>query len=262
MGYPGLTYALERIAIRGNVHGASAVTIQGYNGAVTTSAETLWDESSDYAFLTAAMSTPYVASSSANDTSAGTGARTVRVTGVNTSFATFTEDVTMNGQTSVNLVTANVLAIHEIEVLTAGSGLVNAGVIRVGTGTNTGGVPAVVHGHCAISANKSRHGFYVVPDDKILAICAMRFHSGSATAGAITASIEQAVGLTGLVKQVFTQMGTNNMDIKPDLKIPLVFDEQSKLNFQLISSAGTGPASVYAQGILIDKSANDWSGWI
>ena len=264
------TNVLERIAAAGysgSWQGAKALLLQGYNGAVTTSAETVWDESTAYTFLTAAMSSPYVASSSTNDVlTSGTGAWSVRIYGVNTSFAEFTEDKNLNGQTSVALTTTKVLAINKVEVLTVGSGGANAGVIRVGTGTNTAGVPAVVHAHVAVGTNLSRHGFYVVPANRTLLIRDLVFASGSATAGAITADITQAIDLTGVVKKVFTQMGTNNDAIKPPLIMPLVFAAKSKLNFQITSSAGTGPASLFANSILLDTrnttDATSFANWI
>jgi len=265
MGFNTVTNILERIPA-GVIHGATALNILGYNGATTTTYETLWDESSAYSFLTAAMSTPYIASSNANDTSAGTGARTVRVTLVNTSFVQSTEDLTLNGQTSVNLVTANVLAIQKIEVLTAGAGLVNAGIIRIGTGVNTAGVPAVVHGHVAIGTNNSRHGFYVVPANYSLLMCGFYVASGSATAGSITAAVKQAVDLTGLVKEVFTQTGATTDKVAEELRVPILFEAKSKLNFQVLSSAGTGPASLLANCILLDRQnttdATSFAKWI
>lgn len=265
MSLNSITNAMERAAF-GNLPGATPINIIGYNGAVTTSYETMWDQSSAYAFLTAAMSTPYIASADANDTSAGTGARTVRATLVNTSFVQSTEDLTLNGQTSVNLATANVLSIQKVEVLTAGSGLSNAGIIRIGTGVNTAGVPAVVHAHVAIGTNISRHGFYVVPASSVLLVCGLRMASGSATAGALTAAIKQAIDLTGLVEEIWNGAGTNNDAIQPDLRMPLAFAAKSKLNFQILSSAGTGPAAMSASCILLNTAnttdATSFAKWI
>lgn len=165
----------ERAAY-GSVPGIELVSITGNNGGPTTTFEALWKESAAYSPLTAAMSTPYCASSDANDTSAGTGARTIRVTGINTSFAKFTETVTMNGTTSVNLATTNVQFIYKLEVLTAGSGGLNAGIIQCGTGANTGGDPAVTHAYLSASSdtvvtadrNVSTMFFYAVPDNSTL----------------------------------------------------------------------------------------------
>lgn len=261
MGFSEINESFSRIAF-GNIPGVTAVQIIGYNGATTTTYETLWDESSAYTFLTAAMSTPYIASSSANDTAAGSGAQTVRVTLVNTSFVQSTEDLSLNGQTSVNLVTTNVLSIQKIEVLTAGSGLKNAGIIRIGTGVNAAGVPAVVHGHVAVGTNISRHGFYVVPANSVLQVQNLLISSGSATAGSITGAIQQAIGLTGLVKEVWTAAGATNNYIEVDPTLPLTYAATSKLNFQVLSSAGTGPGTVFANCNLIDTANQSYAKWI
>ena len=76
-----------------------------------------------------------IVSASANDAAAGTGARTVRIYYMNATGATAgTEDVTLNGITAVNLVTTTKCFIERMEVLTAGSGSVNAGIITLKTG--------------------------------------------------------------------------------------------------------------------------------
>jgi hypothetical protein len=72
-----------------------------------------------------------VVSSSADDAAAGTGARTVKVEGVDASHVPFSETITMNGVTPVPLVNTSVIAINRTTVLTAGSGLANAGTIDV-----------------------------------------------------------------------------------------------------------------------------------
>jgi len=76
-----------------------------------------------------------IVSSSANDSSAGTGARTVRIYWMNQAGATTGfEDVTLNGVTPVNLVTSTKCFIEAIEVLTVGSTRSNAGIITLKTG--------------------------------------------------------------------------------------------------------------------------------
>lgn len=81
-----------------------------------------------------------IVSTSANDTSAGTGARTVRIiyyvqTGTGTVTGPNTEDIPLNGTTAVNTVATNIRYIEKMFVLTAGSGGVNAGQINLFTGT-------------------------------------------------------------------------------------------------------------------------------
>lgn len=77
-----------------------------------------------------AAATVKVSSSSANDTSAGTGARTVKLWGLNSSYVEQSETITLNGVTAVTSVNTYI-AINHIEVLTVGSGGVNAGTINV-----------------------------------------------------------------------------------------------------------------------------------
>lgn len=84
-----------------------------------------------------------VNSGSANDTSAGTGARTVKITYYTVSGSTIsgpsTETITMNGTTAVNTVATNICYIEKIEVVTVGSGNTNAGAIQLFSTTAGGG---------------------------------------------------------------------------------------------------------------------------
>jgi hypothetical protein len=87
-------------------------------------------------------------SSSANDTSAGTGARTVTITYYDQNLlGPFTETVTMNGTANVNTVSTIICFIERIEVTTVGSQLSNVGTITLkaaaaGGGVTIGTIPA------------------------------------------------------------------------------------------------------------------------
>lgn len=116
----------------GNV---SHQNIIGYNPSVSTTASTVWSGgATSYVQLTAGVAMEAV-SASANDTAAGTGARTIKVDGLlgttGNEYVPFSETVTLLGATPVALANTNVIAINRTQVLTAGSGLVNAGKIDV-----------------------------------------------------------------------------------------------------------------------------------
>jgi hypothetical protein len=82
-----------------------------------------------------------VVSSSANDSSAGTGVRTVKITYFTaTGTGPFEETITLNGTTAVNTVATNICFIDKMEAVTAGSGGVAAGNITVRSVTGGGGV--------------------------------------------------------------------------------------------------------------------------
>lgn len=84
-----------------------------------------------------------IASASANDAAAGTGARTVELTYYAFSGGTitgpFTETLTLNGTTAVNTVATNICFIEKLVVKTAGSGGVNAGIVTLYASTGGGG---------------------------------------------------------------------------------------------------------------------------
>lgn len=242
------------------------IDLYGFNGGIPATFETVWPESSAYAPLSTAMSTPYCASSdnTADVSPAGTGARTVTVTGIDTSFASFSEVITMNGQTSVNMVTPNVLLINSMEVTTAGSGGLNAGVIRCGTGANTTGVPAVVHAHLPIGSatavagggNKTTSFIYGVPAGKSL-LC-RNFSVGSVfsvAASSIQVAIDSYTNL-GLMKRVFEQ-DLNNAGSNPSTYPGLIkCPEKTIIVGKLAGPTGSnvGPADLRAECILVDNN--------
>lgn len=86
-----------------------------------------------------------VRSSSAADTAAGTGARTITIYYVDVTGATAgTETATLNGTTAVNLVTTTKCFIEKIVVNTVGSGGSNAGAITLFSAAAAGGTAVAV----------------------------------------------------------------------------------------------------------------------
>lgn len=251
-------------AAYGSLPGVSLVNLFGVDPAINTSLELAWEESAAYTPLTAAFSSPYCASSSANDASAGTGARTVSVKGINTSFAAFSETVTMNGTTSVVLVTTNILMINSITVLTAGSGLVNAGIVQCGTGTNTSGDPAVPHAYLPVSsasaiaaagvggANESKTFMYGVPANKTL-IC-RNITTGYylvTTANGVQMAIDGYTNSTGVLKRYFSS-ATNNAGGNPIMNPTIIRFPEKTIVLGKMAASGAGVGFMSAQCLLID----------
>lgn len=81
-----------------------------------------------------------ISSSSANDSSAGTGARTVMITYYDqTGAGPYYETITMNGTTAVNTVATDICFVEKMEMVTVGTGGTNAGTITLWTTTGGGG---------------------------------------------------------------------------------------------------------------------------
>jgi hypothetical protein len=133
----------------------------GFNSDVDDSLETVWAQGGLYSYL-ASASVLKVSSSSTADTSAGTGARTVELSGLDTNYDEISETVTLNGQTAVNT-TNEFLRINRMVVRSAGTGGQNAGVIYAGTGTVTTGVPTNKYATIAIGDNQTVMALWTVP---------------------------------------------------------------------------------------------------
>lgn len=121
--------------LRGDIAEYSGQHIFGTNQAVGTSFVPI-ARGGVYQTPTAAAALELV-SSSANDTSAGTGARTVKVIGLNSSWAIQEQTVTMNGTTAVALAT-DLIRAYSIEVVTSGTYGTAAAASHAGTITLQG----------------------------------------------------------------------------------------------------------------------------
>jgi hypothetical protein len=115
---------------KGDFTGYSNVSKFGYNPSVGSgSYESIWENSNAYPWMSAEDQLE-VLSSDADDTSAGTGARTVELQGLDSSWNLLTETVTMNGTSAVTT-TGSFLRIFRARVVTAGTSLRNEGTITI-----------------------------------------------------------------------------------------------------------------------------------
>jgi hypothetical protein len=159
----GTSEPFELQVARGQIAWHNPLFKFGNNPSVGDTLETIWAEGCLYSYLTAATVLK-VSSSSTDDTSAGTGARTVQLYGLDGDYNEINELVTLNGQTPVNT-TQSFLRINRMVVRSAGSGGANAGVIYAGTGTVTTGVPANVYASVngVTGSNQSLMALWTVP---------------------------------------------------------------------------------------------------
>lgn len=245
-------------AAYGAIPGVTQVNLNGNNGAITTTFEPLWPESAAYVPLAAAMSAPYCASSdNTNDKAAGTGCLTMLVAGVTSTYAAFSETVTLNGQTSVVLATSNILFINSLTCLTAGSTFANTGTIRCGTGSNSSGVPAVVHAHMAIGFGKTQTAMYAVPASYSLLCRNFTVESYGVTAAqtaqfVIDRYVDPVAGKVLLREYVgILNQGGSSASVYPGI---VKFAPKTVLVAQALSAASTGPAMFKADCLLISDA--------
>ncbi len=131
----------------------------GRNESAGVGTEDLWEIGGAYPFQSSAQAIE-ILSTAANDTAAGTGARTVVVEGLDADLLFQTETVILNGATAVDLVNTY-RRIFRAYVATAGSGGVNEGAISVrvdGGGT----ILAII----SIGLGQTLMALYTVPADQ------------------------------------------------------------------------------------------------
>lgn len=165
---PPTDYNLE--VLKGNIPGSSMTTVRGHDETVPNGGpfglSALFGSNGyqfDQSAIAATPAAVAVASSdNTNDNSGGTGALTVRITGLDANGDVQTVDETMNGTTAVTT-SETWSAVFQVLVLTTGSNNANTGTIWVGTGSFTSGVPAVRMLSMQIGYNISLSAYYVVP---------------------------------------------------------------------------------------------------
>ncbi len=140
----------ELAVMRGLIGGQYIVSKFGENADVD-AAEDIWGGGGDYTgFPTASAENFEVFSSSANDTLAGTGARTVRIFYFDDDYNAFDAngaflyvDVNLNGTTGVDSGVSG-MRVWRVKVTSSGSGQTNAGDITVRWITTTSNIFAIV----------------------------------------------------------------------------------------------------------------------
>lgn len=241
----GSSFELE--VAKGNVPGHSVINKFGRNTAVT-AAEDIWGAGGDWTQVTSAVTSNF-ASSSANDTAAGTGARTLTVTGIDGSYNEVTETLTLNGTS--NVATANSYwHIHRVLVATAGSGGTAAGTI---TATATGGGTPVT-ATIVLGGNQTTQSVYQVPANYTAYLYNAQLCVQSSTANATCDVIMVIKPLGGVfnLKSNFNLGKDGSSVMVKTYPVPIRIPEKSIIKFRCESvSAGSWDISVDYTLILI-----------
>lgn len=233
---------------RGQIAGHSTVIVFGYNADVDTTEESVWPDGGTVPHPTTA-SVLKISSSSTDDTSAGTGARTVYIEGLDGDYAVVSETVTLNGQTAVNT-TNEYMYVNSFYVLTVGSGGANAGNINAGTGTVTAGVPAVLYDIIATGFNNRTTGHYCVPAGYTGYLVQGQLTAGQASGStSITAKLTQH-GTDGLVR-VAAITTLNNGVASYNFEMPIQIPEKNCIGAQAVGSSANNSVSSYFNIVLI-----------
>lgn len=205
----------------GNVLNHSSLNKFGQNSDVDSAAvEDIWDgggvwnEPSTGQVYT-------VTSTSANDTAAGTGARTVEIFGLNTAGALTNETVTLAG-TSWVTPTNSYQMIHRMVVRTAGSGEVNAGTITANANTDSNVTAQINAGN-----NQTLMAIYKIP--VATKGCMLSYYASANKATGATATVNTLIqakptGEVFQIKEVLGVVKDGASSIVRNYGVPKCFD--------------------------------------
>lgn len=236
----GLTEPFELQVARGQIAYHNALFKFGNNPAVGDSLETVWAEGGLYVYPPAA-SVMTVSSSSTDDTSAGTGARTVTVFGLDADYNEISETVALNGQTAVST-TKSYLRAYRMVVRSAGSGGANAGVIYMGTGTVTSGVPANVYAtiNGVTGSNQSLMALWTVPAGYTAYLLQYDISNGTTSNTPAVCKVILAIRPYGEVFQSKDVKSlTTGMHVGETFSVPVKITEKSDIEVRAISSSAS-----------------------
>lgn len=219
----------------GHVQGATVGHKFGFSGAAGTTKETIWDQGGLYSYLSAATILK-LSSSDANDTAAGTGARTVHIYGLDGNYDEIDEVLPLNGQTAVNTA-ESYLRVYRMIVETAGSTGENEGDIYLGNGTVTAGVPADKYAKVLIGNNQTLMALYTVPRGKTLLIPRWYANVGQGKEATIDAVARD--NANGAIFQVKQRRLLYQSALTMPQTIPFSFPEKWDLELRGFTATGT-----------------------
>jgi len=255
---------VKEIIAAGRMPYVSKKSMRGFNGAISSAAETVWSPGATYTQLLTGVAFEVVSTSASdNGVTPGVGARTVRLTLVNFEYVEETIDVTLNGTTAVAVTSTQsrnpsslFIACNKMEVLTAGSSLTNVGAINVRTVSGSvvkAQIPTQV-GYIGQDA-----GFvYTIPKDCIgLLMPVIVFASGVTDAFSIYLLRKNSDGV--ILGEGEADIGICNTSINTgkgalNFGSGLFIPQKSLIELRAITTSGAGSLTASAELFVFEKN--------
>lgn len=188
-----------------------------------------------------------LASTSTDDASGGTGARTVRVVGLNASYDLATEDVTLNGQTKVTT-SGTFIAVNGLYVLTTGSGGMNAGHVYVADDgdTFTTGVPTAPYLLMEAGWNVAAPSIYTVPDGYSVVLSELDVSGDNGKTVSVRVEVYNGTSLWERRLEVHVGSGNGRFTLTES-----ALGARERIRVRGLVNTGTGQAMVQLHGVLV-----------
>ena len=223
----------------------------GRNPDIDAGTEDVWGYGGTRTLPTTAAVISVVSDNTADDADTGggtpgTGALTVRFEGLDGNYDEVAETVSMDGTTPVTT-TQTFLRVHRAYVVTAGTGLINAGTI---TGTVGGNVQVSIQP----STGQTLVGMYTVPRNHTLVITEITASTGRIGNLDMTFQLQQRIpngNINSAPWRVVTSVDVYEGAFQEHCHIK--FSEKTELRARGISTGANLTLSVVLRGYLIDN---------
>lgn len=218
------------VEVRPSVSVGEFIRKFGVNSDVdTAAAEDVIAAGGDQYWPTAAVAATSISinSSSANDTAAGSGARTLFIEGLDGDGNPQSETVTLNGVTAVNPANAY-YRIQRAWVLAVGSGGVNEGNITIADGTGTlAYVPA--------AKGQTQQAAYTVPAGRRASLLKLRMHVTGTTAANAQGELQWRPDMASSWRTIETINGQNLSNTELDYVAMSEFCALADIRLRVVS---------------------------
>lgn len=221
---------------RGQIEGHKTLFKFGNNPDSNGTLETVWSHSSLYVYPTAAT-VMKVSSTSSDDNGTGSGARTVLVAGLDADYNEASEIVTLTGQTPV-LTTTVFIRVFRAYVVTAGVSNTAAGIIYIGDGVVTAGVPALVYAEIPLGENQTLMAMWTVPAGYTFYMYRGSFSAASNNSAQYVLGKFMVRPFGGVFRNAADVTANSNV-IQYDFEIPLAVPAKADIEARVIALSGT-----------------------
>ena len=222
---------------RGQIQGHSTVNIYGVQASVTTSYVPVWENASAYTYPVSAAVMNLVSTVNTGDDK---GSSTVLIQGLDSTYTSISETLTLNGTTVVPT-TKSYLRINSISVASGAP----TGVITLKDLTNT-----TTYAQIAASIGRSQMSIYTVPAGYTLYLSRIDAYTSANGYSADYISYRNLSTTSNSVTSLSQQAPFTNT-YHAQRVMPRPFTEKTDIQLQARTSANTYVVSIAAEGFLV-----------
>ena len=217
--------------------GSRKVTKMGYVTGVEGTEVDIWSVGGTYLFPTVAQQMEVVSSSAQDTATTGTGAWTVKIWYLDSTFREKTEIITLNGTNVVPTVATDIYRINNYWVMTAGTGGKAAGNIDIRHLSNS-----PIYSRIGTGQTRARNSAYTVPFGKKFYIWMISYGASSATGKDVRFTLRSTYNsLDNVVSTLFypeSEIGLQDNTQPFVFPIPPMFPAGTDMKASAISSSG------------------------